>query len=348
MIKVTEGKKWAWPVIATTFGLSLFSFGSSGEFFYTPALIIFAIWQRKTWLNLKNFSLKGQATLILSIVLFVLTFAPLVLFDFKHEHILLHNFFGTFGGESGSFKFPTPDFFNGRNASYFDIFTNKIFQDRKSVEEVILVIVGIVFLVTLPKLWKNTGYKIILLLLGSATLGLYFYQGNYGVLYDYYMTGYYLIFILLFAIILGQIWKFKIIGKLLIIYFFYLFFMNNIPVTWAKITDGCDGPTSICFINQRQALNWIYSDAKGQKFNVDVYVPPVIAYAYNYLLEWNSNPDLTTNQVPLLYTLYEVDPPHPERLDAWLARQKGIGKVLDTYKTGGITVERRIRIVQKK
>jgi len=48
-----------------------------------------------------------------------------------------------------------------------------------------------------------------------------------------------------------------------------------------------------------------------------------------------------------LYTLYEIDPPHPERLKAWLDRQKGIGKVIETYTVGGITVERRIRIIKK-
>jgi hypothetical protein len=48
--------------------------------------------------------------------------------------------------------------------------------------------------------------------------------------------------------------------------------------------------------------------------------------------------------VPLLYTLYEVDNPHPERLDAWLERQKGIGKVEEQSVFGGITAQRRTRI----
>jgi 4-amino-4-deoxy-L-arabinose transferase-like glycosyltransferase len=344
MVKIAYGEKkekiqkW-WVVIAAVSGLSLFNFGSSGEFFYFPTLAVFAIWQRRKLPNLRYF--------ILSIFVFFLTFAPLVLFDLKHDHILLHNFLGTFGGGSGSFKFPTLDFFNGRNASYFDIFTNKIFQDRKNQEIIVLVVAAIAFLVRLPKLFKNTGFKVVLLLLGSAVIGLYFYQGNYGVLYDYYMTGYYLIFILLFAIVLGQIWKYRI-GKVFVIYFLYLFFINNIPVTWSKITDGCDGPESICFINQKEAIDWIYADAKKQNFNVDVYVPPVIPYAYNYLLEWKVNPNNVNNQESLLYTLYEVDSPHPERLEAWLTRQKGIGKVQETYKTGGITVERRTRIEKKK
>ncbi|CAN5362580.1 hypothetical protein BH10PAT1_BH10PAT1_7760 [soil metagenome] len=338
MIKVTEKKKWAWPIISLVAGLSLFNFGSSGEFFYFPALFIFLICQWKNKPDLKNF--------ILSVILFGLTFAPLVLFDIKHEHILLNNFLGTFGGGSGSFKFPTLDFFNGRNASYFDIFTNKIFQDRKQIEIIVLAVTGISFLISLPKILKSNGLKIILLLLLSATIGLYFYQGNYGVLYDYYMTGYYLIFILLFAITLGQIWKSKV-GKIFVIYFFYLFFINNIPVVKSKISDGCDGPTSICFVNQKTAIDWIYADANGKDFYVDVYVPPVIPYAYTYLLKWKANPHDVANQVPLLYTIYEIDPPHPERLNAWLDRQKGIGKIEATYKTGGITVERRERLPQK-
>jgi hypothetical protein len=83
-------------------------------------------------------------------------------------------------------------------------------------------------------------------------------------------------------------------------------------------------------------------------FDVDVYVPPVIPYAYDYLFQWLGNTKYgklpSLQQVPLLYTLYEVDTPHPERLDAWLARKKGIGKIESEQTFGGITVQRRTRI----
>lgn len=343
MIKVTEGKRWGWPVIALVSGLSLFNFGSSGEFFYFPALFIFLVWQWKNRPDLKN--------LILSIFLFVATFAPLVLFDVKHSHILLNNFLGTFGMGGGSFRLPTLDFIKTRSALYWDIFTNKIFQTRNTPENLALIIISISFLVFLPKLFKNTGVKVLLLLLVSATLGLYFYQGNYGILYDYYMTGYYLIFILLFGIVLGNIWKYKF-GKVFVIYFFTIFFMNNLPVAWSRINDNCDGPKTICLKNQEEAIGWIYKDADGHDFNVDEYVPPVIPYAYNYLFTWLGTEKYhkmpTDNQISLLYTLYEVDPPHPERLDAWLLRQKGIGKMESEASFGGITVQRRLRISNGK
>ena len=49
-------------------------------------------------------------------------------------------------------------------------------------------------------------------------------------------------------------------------------------------------------------------------------------------------------RVDNLYTLYEIDPPHPERLDAWLERQKGIGFIEKEKVFGGITIQKRKRL----
>lgn len=337
MIKVTEGRKWAWPVIALTSGLSLFNFGSSGELFYFLALGVFIVWQWKNRPDRRNF--------ILSVILFTLTFAPLVFFDLKHEGILRNNFVSTFGQEK-SFAIPSASFISERTKIYYDIFTNKIFQDRQKPELFALVLVGISFLLFLPGLFKNKGFKVVLLLLLSATAGLYFYQGNYGVLYDYYMTGYYLIFLLLFTVVLGRIWQFPA-GKVFIVFFLYLFLKNNLPVAWSRLSDNLDGPNSVGFANEKQAIDWIYKDVGNKSFNVDVYVPPVIPYAYDYLFKWYGGKihgrEPNIELVKTLYTLYEADPPHPERLKAWLDRQKGIGRVEATVSFGGITVERRTR-----
>jgi hypothetical protein len=119
-----------------------------------------------------------------------------------------------------------------------------------------------------------------------------------------------------------------------------------------KLWDKSQSAGSINFVNQKEAINWIYQDAGNRSFNVDVYVPPVIPYAYDYLLKWLPTTSayqgyqgkLVAENKPLLYTLYEADGDHPERLAAWLARQKGIGKVITQYRSGAITVERRIRL----
>lgn len=344
MIKVIDGKRWAWPVIAGVTGLSLFSFGSSGELFYLPAILIFLIWQWKRRLDIKNF--------VLSLVTFGITFAPLAIFNLRHGNILLNNLLGTFGEGSGSFKIPSLNFIRDRGLLYIDIFSNKIFQGQGWVVALSLALVGIAFLLLLPKLLKNAKAKVVMLLFFTALIGLFFYQGNYGILYDYYLTGYYLIFVLLFALVIGLIWRQNIIGKFFVVFFLILFFATNIPSIRGRYSDDCSGEASICYVNQLKAIDWIYKNAGERQFNVDVYVPPVIPYAYNYLFTWLGTTKYhklpAEPQITLLYTLYEADPPHPERLEAWLIRQKTIGKVEEKVRFGGITVERRTRINVEK
>jgi len=122
--------------------------------------------------------------------------------------------------------------------------------------------------------------------------------------------------------------------------------------TWTKpylVAKGNE-PDLIVLTNQKQAIDWVYKNVGERKFNVDVYVPPVISYSYDYLFKWlgttNYHKLSVDSQVPLLYTLYEVDPPHPERLKAWMDRQKGIGKVIKEETFGGITVQERERIIK--
>lgn len=337
MLLVTEGKRWAWLLISFVAGCSLFHFGSAGEFFYFPALFIFAIWQRRT-LNKK--------IIFWAAVLFAATAAPQAIFDVRHDGILRNNI-KDFLFNRGSFKTNFWDVARTRFAFYYDVFTSKLFDARHEKEQILMAVPAIVLLIELPKIFKNNLVKILLLVFVAPLIGLLFFQGNFGNIYDYYLTGYYLIFLLLFAIGLGIIWK-NNYGKAFVAFFVFVFLLANVPLVWSRINDGLTGPNTIAFGNQKQAIDWVYQDVGAGKFNIDVYVPPVIPYAYDYLFKWigttkyNHLPE--TENVSTLYTLYEADPPHPERLDAWLARQKGIGEVESTATFGGITVQKRKRI----
>ncbi|OGM25919.1 hypothetical protein A3D00_00895 [Candidatus Woesebacteria bacterium RIFCSPHIGHO2_02_FULL_38_9] len=346
MFLVLEGKKYAWVMIALISGLSLFHFGSSGEFFYLPAILVFAIWtiRRQGYGGRSGLNNK---TVFVSILVFLLTLAPLVIFNFKHGGIL-HKNVGKFLFTDKSFTTPTWRFISDKLAFYYDVFTNKLFHSQYEKEKIILGMLSFVFVYFLARLSKNDKVKIILLLLISPIIGFIFFQGNFGNVYDYYFTGYYLIFLLLVAVTLGFLWKTNLFGKVLVCYFLFLFLQNNISVVRNMITDKADDEISIAFVNQKKAIDWVFNDAKSTSFNVDVYVPPVIPYAYDYLFLWLGNSKYgrqpSSERVSLLYTLYEADPPHPERLKSWLARQKGIGKIEKEAKFGGITVQRRVRM----
>lgn len=338
MFKALEGKRWAWPGMAFLAGMAM-QFGSAAETFYIPTIIILAIWKRK--------NLGGIKTIVLSVAAFVAPFVPQIIFDLRHNFILLDAVkkfvfgAGTFAGES------TSSFVEKRLDLYFDVFNNKLFVANHQIGFVFAAVAVVIILIKQKTILKNDKFLTLLLLLVSPLVGLWFFKGNYGNVYDYYFTGYYFIFVLLFSSILGTVWK-ETWGRVATIVFFFIFFKMNLPMVDSYLDINPNSGAFVMFGNQKEAVNHVYKDAAGREFNVDVYVPPVIPYAYDYLFLWRANAmhvaEPKKEQVPLLYTLYEEDGPHPERLEAWLVRQKGIGEVDEAQTFGGITVERRHRI----
>jgi hypothetical protein len=178
-----------------------------------------------------------------------------------------------------------------------------------------------------------------------------FFQGNSGNLYDYYLSGYYLPFILIFSIGLTEFAR-TIPGKVTTIVFLYLFLQFNGMLLKNLLTNSMDSKNDIKLGSQIRAVNWIFNDGKKYgTYNVDVYVPPVIPYAYDYLLLWQGTTKCGDNLCGMVndnrnvvYVLYEQDPPHPERLEAWMLKYINTSQAENSATFGGITVERRIRL----
>ncbi|HKB88338.1 MAG TPA: glycosyltransferase family 39 protein [Patescibacteria group bacterium] len=342
MFQIQDGKKYYWVLLSFILGSSFFHFGSSGELFYFPAVAVFAIWKRKT-LNWK--------IIFYSIIAFLVTFLPLFIFNLKHGGILQNNVSGILTTGS-SFGIPTWRFLNDRLALIFVYLTSTLIHSPYEKEWFHLIVLGTVFIYFLPKLIQNNRFKVIFILLASPIIGLIFFQGNYGNFYQYYLTGYYLIFLIAVSYTLSHFFETSTIGKVLVIYFLFFFLSQNWSWTKSYLVTTDSGHDIILLSNQKAAIDWVYENAGRRDFNVDVYVPPVIPFAYDYLFKWlgtNKYHKLAVEkQVPLLYTLYEVDPPNPNRLKAWLDRQKGIGKIVKQQTFGGITVEARERILYSK
>ena len=334
MYIVLKGKQYGWYVIALISGLSIFSFGSSGELFYIPAILVFLILNWKNKPDLK--------TILISGVLFLVTLSPLLIFDIKHDGILRNGIRSNFVEEK-SFVIPNMTFIKERTLVFYDSFSTKLFHSREKSEIVLLAFIFLAFIFYASALYRNKFTRIILILIATPFIGLYFYQGNNNNFYEYYLTGYYMIYIFLVGLVLGKLWKINFLGKIFVAIFLIVFLRNNYYPLNFKLTDKSNSLNSLGFINQLQAVDYIAKDSKDSKFNIDIYVPPVISYSYDYLFKWKGVIQ-EEKQTKLLYTLYEQDPPHPERLEAWLNRQKEIGKVIYQEKFGGITVQRRERI----
>lgn len=332
LLQIYRGKEKWWLIVGLFEGLCL-QLEAAGAIFFIPTILIFALWQRK---KIGSFS-----TVAFSLLLFLLTLTPQLLFNWRHQGIFQETFH-KFLVRGKSFDLPLFELMKKRLIDYFEIFFSKLFYAKKSLS---LAWLGILLILGF---WKRREIftkkrKILALWLFVPLTGYLFYQGNYGYFWDYYLSGVWLVFLLFWAFILTEAWP-KIWGKLIVLLFLASFLYVNLPQLASYFRRGI----GITLRYQLVAIDWIYRDVGDEDFNVDVYVPPVIPHAYDYLFKWYGDKRYQRQpleeNVPLLYTLYEVDSPHPERLEAWLARQEGIGKVIRGQDLGGITVERRERI----
>lgn len=341
MFLVIEDKKWAWLGIFGILGLSM-QFGSAAEVFYFPAILVFTIWQRK---NLPTFKIGAMSLLI-----FFLIFLPQIVFDIRNKSILSQAII-RFLFEEKSFSVSFWGVLQARLFLYANLFFSKILLLDRSWWAPLLVGLFVSILFNIRSLFGNRRFLTILLIFFSPLIGMLFFQGNLGNVYDYYFTSSYLVFVLLFSILAARLAERKI-GIVLVSVFLLTFLQNNLSTLTRYVNSRFNQHTHIALWSQLAAVDWVLADSQGQEFNVDVYVPPVVPYAYDYLFLWQGNKNCgiklcgmsLEHQAPLLYTLYEIDPPHPERLEAWLVRQQNIGAIETNQTFGGITIERRQRI----
>lgn len=339
---IMEGKKWAWILVGLMLGLSM-QFGSAAEIFYFPAVLIFAVWNRENLPSLK--------VGIFSILVFFATLSPQIIFDLRHNGILAGTIkefvLGNGDFANKSFAGPAHSLILSRLSFYFNIFSVKIFPTDTGMIKLFSILIISIFVYFGKGLFQNKKFTLLVILFTSPLVGLLLFRGNYGNIYDYYFTGYYLIFVLILSILILRIYS-NVFGKIVIAFFLLVFLRDNYYVVNKYLNSDINNENAILLGNQRNVVDWVYKNASSEDFNVDAYVPPVVPHAYDYLFLWwgtmNYKKTPSKERQPLLYTLYESDPPHPERLNAWYERQKGIGKILESAKFGAITVEKRERI----
>lgn len=328
---------YLWPILGLALGLGLQLEAASAIFFLPATLLIIYVYRRHI-----HFSHK---TLFLSSAFFGLTLVPQLAFDFRHDHLLLNSFQKFLLAEK-SFRPQLSDLLRQRLLFYFEIFTNKFYFTYWA---------KILFVVSTPLLLLLTIIKRRLPLRPTLalfiwwlipTLFLLFYHGNRGYVWDYYFTGAYPALVLLVAAIWHSLSRWHL-GRLTVSCFLAIFIFHNLRAHLAFFSQPLPGYISLTPIVD--AVDWIYRDAtvSSQPFNVDVYVPPVIPYAYDYVFLWRGTTlfftQPQTELTPRLYTLLEPDHEHPHLRAAWLVRQSTIGSIEVEQQVGPITIHRRHR-----
>ena len=337
---LTQKKSWGLPLLAFAIAFG-FQFEAVSLITFIPAALVVLLWQRKA---LAQFLKKRD--LVASLVFALFGIGPYLLFELRHQFLMTRALVRLLFHESG-FGLSLWQVAAQRGSFYLDVYNNLLLRNREQTLLLLIILsTVIVFLWVRDRL--SSAWKVLIVWTLSPLIVLLFYQGNNGYVWGYYLSPTLPAVILLLSGLAGLLWK-SAGGKVVVLLFLVIFTRVHQPILAVYTGPLAEyGPETILFGNQLRAIDWIYQDAGGEPFNVDVYVPPVVPYAYDYLIPWRGQKQYQTQPVAetvrLLYTLSEVDSPHPERLSAWLARQAVIApRVEKEASFGGITVARRRR-----
>ena len=336
---IKSNKNYWWMVSVFIIGISL-QLESASAVFYLPVLAVFAIWQRKKFPDLK--------TTIYSGLIFLLTLVPQILFNFRHDNLLLNNFINEIL-KKGSFKLSFWQVFWERADYIWTVFYSKILPEKS----ILVLIFSLLSFYSIYKNHKkiNGEIKLLLIYILVPVTGYFLFQGNHGNVFDYYMTGYYFPLVLLFSIGLGILWK-KILGKIIVIVFFIIFASVNFQMLAEYLGTSLQEENLVVLGNEVKAVDWVMDEAKNKgEYNVLIYVPPVIPYSYDYLFLWRANlfcgddkcGYVKDAEKDLVYLIFEKDIYHPWRLETWLRNNERVGVLEQEVIFGGITVQRRLR-----
>lgn len=336
LVEIAHGTKnfWWWPILGLSVGLGLQLEAASATFFIPVIILSLVLFSKSiAW------SMKKSIFLVST---FVCTLLPQLLFNFRNQNILINSFYKFLIADK-SFQSTITNFYSDRLAFYYQTFNGKFILEAQWGWLFIFVVLAMALWI-----WKKIPHKFVAILLLwwlTPVVVLMFYHGNHGYVWDYYFTGVYPIVSMLAGIVLGVFFvNVKNIFRLLPLIVMVVFLYQNLGAS--LYTYVLSGPPFITLTSEKAAIDWIYTDAGNLAFNTDEYVPPVIPYAYDYLLLWRGQkfgrlPN--TNLVKRLYTLREPDPGHQSLLDAWIARQAGIASITNSKIFDSITVERRER-----
>ncbi|MCX6724843.1 MAG: glycosyltransferase family 39 protein, partial [Candidatus Shapirobacteria bacterium] len=229
--------------------------------------------------------IKNKKSLFWAVGIFIAFLIPQILFEIKNKFLMTRNFFSFSKGgintdNAKTWALPTGQFIKERTLAYFNILFSKLETNPKIGAKFLvwLWLIFVAFATWLSIKGKDKKDKtnlILVIFLFLPLFFLFFFAGNYGRLYDYYLTGFFPAFILLFALFAGFFLRKRLFSggtsyaywpilALIIVWFL----SGNILFIKNYLSAGVDGPTHITLGNQLQSVDWIYKDAGQEKFNI--------------------------------------------------------------------------------
>lgn len=356
--KAILGEKKFFPLMVFSIGLIASFEIASGSILFLPSLLtIFLL--RKDAIT--------KRTIILSVFGLILLFLPLILFDFRHANLISRGMLTFITGKQAVGDNPMPLI-----ELIISHFTSMLANLKSSLSifnlfwpfSLIIPLCGIFFMFVQKNL-KSQEKKIILglILLPIFTyLELFFFH---SFVWSWYLLPFTVIYIFIFGFTFSKLtkplklqkkfWQVnlsknltqKIFAGIIFIFLVLIFLrgIEKIKISYSQDLFDYGGTAKIK--GKIDALDYIYNSAKGEKFGLLVFSPPVYTYPYDYLIWWYGEKRYHyrphQQKKGLFFLLIEPDGSKPWSYKGWLETVIKTGKIIETRELpSGFIIQKRL------
>jgi len=323
-------------------GLLLQTELANAMFFIPITLLIFLIRREKpSFIDITNFILS-----------FLLTLIPIIFFNLRHDFIMLVSLKAYFADRGQ--KVPLMQILKERPVYYYD--TLGFFFSPKVKMVFLISLILIVGYLLIKKFWRNDCLTILSIWFFLPLILMLFYNSNRGAIWEYYLISQPIPFIMLFSLMIEEFWInlkgfLKVPGRILLFGFVFLIISVNLR-EW-KILQSSEA-NRISLGTMKKTVDYIYHQADGKPFNVEVFVPNFLPQAYQYLFQWYGKekyhylPEEDDNRQRLFFYIMEPGQAYKDGDQywrrQWYDKRKHSGKIIKEEKIGDIDIEMRKRL----
>lgn len=315
--------------------------------FFIPIIFLYVLF------NYKQIN-KPFYKFLLLILFTLFTLSPLIIFDYRHDYLISKAIQKAFQDKSTQTSLDY--ILKIRPAAYArmiksSLIPNTFLLDIFLLGTIMLSVIMIIFSKIKGKL-KSESIMLILFWFLIPLIGLLFYTGNYGQIWDYYLVTLPIPSILLIVYFMQNaenynFFRIRIDKNIIVLVFLCLYAAFNYH-EWSSLINANNYGYSISL--QKKAIQYTLEKVQSKNFSVFIFVPNGQTESYDYLYSWILNkknmmgPSTVSLDNKEFFLIYEPDPYLPEkRFGVWYEKYNQYGKIIDKVQFGIITVEHRIQ-----
>jgi hypothetical protein len=335
--KVLKGRSNYFPFVFLSLGFITAFEIAAGTLLFIPTFIILFFLARKS-VTLKN--------IFLSFLLNLVLFAPLILFNLRHENIMLHGFIGFLRGDSMAGEVMN---INTRLISHANSIIDNFKVSLVSGDVWKILFPLSIFMIISYFIYFKIKDKFVLFLVLLPLLTFFELLIFKTYVWPWYLIPFSVSNIFLIGIVSSKLLTTKnYLLIFIVLIFFSIFTIDSLQRVRHGLKDELNDYGGTAKIRGKtDAIDYIYRDAQKEQFNLLVFSPPVYIYPYDYLLNWYGKNKYGyvpgKNKEGELYLLIEPDFYNVSSYEGWLKTVIKEGEVVKTQRLpSGFIVQKRI------